>query len=1119
MKKKWFEPALGLPRCKKLFLIMRLTLFLVLGIVINSMGSGFAQNTKLNLNLENKQIREVLNEIENQSEYTFMYDNQKIDVERRVTIRVNTTSIEKTLSQIFRDGQIDFRIIDRHVMIYPKEGNGVVQQQMKISGTIVDMAGQPLPGVTVLIKGTNLGTVSDFNGEYTIADVPVEAILVFSFVGMKTQEVQVGRQSVIDISMSEDAIGLDEVVAVGYGTQRRSLVTNAISTLKIDEENMRTVLSPSQLLQGRIAGINVGIGSGNLGSRERISIRGSSSLSASNEPLYVVDGMPISNPGGAIFNFGESMSSLSTLNLNDIESIDILKDAASAAIYGSRATNGVVVITTKSGKEGKSEFRVNVNTGISQFPNRDKLKLADSKLWLEVYNDGVENYNEQYGLNIGDSNYKVNISNPFSGLPDTDWLGLILQTGYSYNLDASFSGGTKKTKYYIGGTYNNQEGVIKTNAIEKMSLTAKINHQLTSWLEVGANNSGNFIKNKQVPGANIGSTIIARAIEQRPFDRPYKPNGDYYVGGTNELMRHNPVQILNEQKTYVDNYRYLGNYYALFKHKKLLSWKTSFNADMGYTYDYVNYTANHPYGTGVGRIVEHNRFISNIMIDNVVNYNNKLGKFDVGAMLGHSFQKIVSRTSMIDGRGYPSPAFDVVSVASEIYDASGNLSEFAMESYFGRASIAYLEKYILNATIRTDGSSKFSPEQRWGVFPSISLGWNISREDFMANSKVDLKFRMSYGKTGNQESISNYAYQSLMSGGRNYGNVSGIAVSSFGNRQLTWETADQFDIGFDLALLNGKINMLFDVYQKDTHDLLYNMPVTSTTGMTSITSNIGSLRNRGVEFSVNTHSRMGEVIWNSQFNISANKNKLTKLLGDAPIAIGENRALQVGKELGAYYLFEMDGIYQYDGEVPQAQYDIGIRAGDVKWKDVDGNTIINDNDRVVTGSSNPDFFGGWNNTFKYKNLQLDIFANYMYGNNVYAQWKPTGIGRIGYRFASLEDNVKNRWTGPGTSNKYPRAINGDVNNDRNSDRWLEDGSFIRLRTLTLSYYLPAPLLKRMHLKSLRVYCQADNLFLLTNYSGWDPEVSKSMDPRYFGTDLFAVPQPRTFNLGVNITLN
>src|SRR5690606_24517075 len=329
-------------------------------------------------------------------------------------------------------------------------------------------------------------------------------------------------------------------------------------------------------------------------------------------------------------------------------------------------------------------------------------------------------------------------------------------------------------------------------------------------------------------------------------------------------------------------------------------------------------------------------------------------------------------------------------------------------------------------------------DNRWGVFPSLSFGWNVSKEQFMDGTDLDLKLRASYGKTGNQEGIGNYAYQPLIAGGQNYGGLSGISVSTFGNENLTWEKADQYDLGFDISLFKRRVNLSLDAYYKKTTDLLYSMPIHATSGMTSIISNIGSMENKGIEFSASTNFKLGPVVWNSNFNIAHNKNKILSLIDNEnkPISIGDNRALVVGRDIGSYYLFESQGIYQYDGEVPQAQFDLGMRAGDVKWTDLDGNNIINDNDRVVVGSSNPKFSGGWNNSFKYKGFQLDVLTTYSYGANIYAQWKPNGLGRIGYRFAQLEEYIENRWTGPGTTNVYPRAIASETFNTRNSTRFL-----------------------------------------------------------------------------------
>ena len=1080
-----------------------------------------ASAQRVTLDMQNAKLEKVLGQITQQTGLVFNYTRPTINPDKRVSVSVKQAELESVLRQLFDADGIVYEIKDGKVYLADWKGGvnpppALSAARQRYAGRIVDAAGNPVVGASVVIRGSTTGVSSDIDGRFAIEAREGEVLSV-SFVGYTPQTITLGAKTMLTLTLREDTSELEEVVVVGYGTQRRSLVTSAISKVQMNESNMRQVASPTQLLSGRVAGVTTSTGSGNLGSGERMVIRGSSSLSAGNEPLYVIDGIPITNTNANLVDFGEDMSSLATLNISDIESIEVLKDAASAAIYGSRANNGVIVITTKSGKEGKSEVHLNFNTGVTRFANVGKIKMADSGLYVRDFNEGVDNYNRQYGYKPGDSGFKKHIQNPFGTLPDTDWMDLILQTGTFYNGDVSFSGGNVKTRYYVGANYNHQTGVIRTNKMEKMNFKVKISHEFTPWLEVGANVSGNYIKNHQIPGANSGTTIIGRSIQQRPFDRPYKPNGDYYVGGTDELVFHNPMQILDEETAYIENMRYLGNFYATFKYKDKFAFKSSVNTDITQIYDYTYYNENHPYGKGVGRIVDYNRTIKNILVENFATYNDKFGDFSLSAMLGHSFQKVTTRSAKLDGSGFPSPSFDVVGVASSLDAYSGSLSNYAMESYFGRATFSYKDRYVLTATLRTDGSSKFARDNRWGWFPSVSLGWNISKENFMKDSDTELKFRVSYGKTGNQEGIGSYAYQALMSGGYNYGNGSGIAVSTFGNRDLTWEKADQFDAGFDITLFKGRVNIMADAYYKKTKDLLYSTPIHSTTGVTSIISNIGSMRNIGAELTINTHFNFGPLSWLSQFNIATNRNKLTELLGDdKPISIGANRALQVGKEVGAFYLFIMDGIYQYDGEVPAEQYAQGIRAGDVKWRDVDDNNLINDNDRQVIGSSNPYFSGGWNNTFRYKGVSLDVFFTYMYGNDVYAAWK-INTSKLGHKNGVLAEEARNRWTGPGSTDLHPRSVSGDTNNTRNSDRWLEDGSFLRLRSLTLSYTFPEKISRRLAMKSLRVYFQGDNLWLATRYSGWDPEVSNNLDPRFMGVDNFSVPQPRMFCFGLNVT--
>ena len=1087
--------------------VLAVSLFMAVGL----------QAQDITLKVNSTAIREVIETLQKNYGYSFSIRTSEVNVNKPISLDVKNADIKTVLDKIFASSKVSYSI-DGKIISITEAAPQKTKKNATVRGQVFDEVG-PAAGASVMVKGTKTGAITDLDGNFTLdCGVPAPVTLEVAFLGMSTQEVTVTDPSKpISVTLTPDADVLEDVVVVAYGSQRRELVTNSIASFKPDENNLRSALSPTEMLQGRVAGVNISTSSGNLGASERMSIRGSSSLSASNEPLYVIDGIPLVNNSGALYTFGEEMSSLSVLNLNDIESIEVLKDAASAAIYGSRGTNGVILITTKQGREGKSEVKVNYSFGVSEFNNRNRIKYADSGSWVRIYNEAIDNYNTQNGFTQTSTGYVQHIRNPFEGLPDTDWLSVATRLGLSHNADISFTGGSQKTKIYVGGSFANQEGVVKTNEITKVNLKANLTHKVTKWMEIGANMSGNFIKNNRVPGANLGSTIIARMVEQRPFDRPYKPNGEYYLGGTDELSRHNPVQILEEETVYVNQYRYLGAIWAQADICKGLKFKAAFNTDAGYTLDYLYYNANHPYKEDNGRIIEKNRFVMNNVIETFFTYDNKWGDFTFGAMAGHSYQITSARSNSIDAQNFPSPSFDTIGVAAVISGVTGGLSEYAMESVFGRVNLAWKDKYILNATIRADGSSRFAPGCRWGYFPSVSLGWNVSKEDFWPSPASELKLRASYGKTGNQDGINNYGWQPLISGGANYGGISGIAVSNKGNENLTWETADQYDFGFDLSFLKGKINMMFDTYLKNTHNLLYNMPMHATSGQTSILANIGSMRNYGVEFTLNTHVDLGPVHWSSSFNIAHNKNKLTQLVGDDTIDIGSNHALKVGEEVGSYYLLRWDGIYQYDGEVPSGEYGMGVRAGDMKYYDKDGNGLVNDSDRVLVGSPNPDFSGGWNNSFSWNGLNLSIFFTYSYGADIYASWM-TGPTRMGNYQGLLQEWCDNRWTGPGSTNKYPRPVYSyHGNNSRASTYYLQDGSFIKLKSLMLSYTLPQKWTDAVRMKSIRVYLQGENLALISKYRGWDPEVSSDLSPQLIGLDKYGVPTPRVYKLGVNIS--
>lgn len=994
----------------------------------------------------------------------------------------------------------------------------------KLSGVVVDEAGAAVPGASVIQKGTTNGVSTDLDGKFAI-QLSGNATIVCDCLGYATSSMQVtpttGNVRIVLNSSNEM---LDELVVVGYGTMRRSMVTNAISKMSVNENNLREVSSPTDLLNGRVAGVTSFASSGALGAGERVSIRGASSIQAGNDPLYVIDGVIIDATQANAYDFGEKMSPLAVLNVNDIESIEVLKDAASAAIYGSRASNGVVVITTKSGKEGTGTVRANFSAGINQFPNMNRVQMSNTEQYLKVYNAGVDNYNAQTG--------KTQAYLEVDDKSTTDWMQYGAQLGNFLNADVSVSGGSKKTKYYVGAAYNHNKGIIQTNQLDKVNFKAKIDQEVNSWLEVGANTSANYMKNHQVPGVSMGSMILGRCVLQRPIDKAYHEDGTYTVGGTAELTYHNPASILNEANTYLEAYRFIGSYYATLKFiDGKLTFKNSLNTDLTQNHDYKNYTSKHPYVKNFN-VVDYNKTIRNITLDSVLNYNDTFlnGDLNFNAMLGHSFQSIYATNSNILGKSVPSDAFDVIDATATVGDFGGDIQEYAMESYFGRVNFAYKGKYIFTATLRTDGSSKFAPEfkYRWGWFPSVSAGWNIAKEDFMKNVEAvsDLKLRASYGKTGNQAGISWYAYQAKMAAGYAYNGASGLVVTDFGNPALTWEKSGQLDAGFDLGLFNDKLTVIFDAYRKKTTDLLYNKPIQTTSGVSSILGNVGSIENKGLELTIGANLMLGPVRWETNFNIAHNANKILSLVEGEDIIIGSNnnttygtrRILREGEALGTFFLYKHDGIYQNDSEVPKALYDKGYRAGDIKYKDVDGNGNLDDKDCMPMGRVTPLFQGGWSNTFSYGNWTLNMFFTYSYGNDIYAG-QAFNYTKISYKANSMAKYATNYWTPGSGENWYPRPYYNGSLNQLNSDFFLHDGSFLRLRNVSLAYNLPSKVLKKAGIKGLRIYGSVDNAFLLTSYDeGWDPEVNTNNDARYVAVDNFNIPQPRVYTLGINLTL-
>ncbi|MBO4434195.1 MAG: TonB-dependent receptor [Bacteroidales bacterium] len=1095
---------------------MRKTRFLVcmlVGLLLSI--AARAQSPVINFSQRQMTLAQALSVVEQQSGYSIAYNENLLDLGKTVSTPSGKTLTE--LLPILLDGSnAEARISGKMILIVEKEKERPRRQAY--SGTVVDKDG-PLIGAAVRVKDTDVVVVTSFDGSFSIPADKGSTIIV-NMLGYQDASFTAGtRTEGLLIVLTEDVNLLEEVVVVGYGSMQRRDITSAITTYRPAEEGERQVLSPDAMLQGRMAGVNVTAASGTPGGKSRVSIRGIGSLTAGNEPLYVIDGIPMSNTSGDTGAWGgESLTGLSDINPADIESVQVLKDAASAAIYGSRGTNGVIIITTKKGAKGAPKLSADASFGLSWLANLDKLKVADADLYLEVQNEAIDNYNIQTGSSI------ARLENPYPGKPQFSWLDMVFRVAKSWNAAVSVSGGSENANYYISANAKQNEGVGIGSLYEKYTLKTNVNSDVRKWLSVGASMNFSYTNANRVPDGSIGTSMLTHGLEHRPWDTPFKPDGSYTIINA-ELLHYNLVQAINEQHVYNRSYRMYGSAYMKLNFSKDLNFKTSFGGDIMAAEDHVQYTSEHMYGNSVGVLIDSRKNFTSIVVDNVLSYNHKFGRLTVDAMLGHSFQMDNNSTALQKGQGFPSKSFDVNSVAAEFTDVTSGLSTWALQSFMHRTTLNWENRYLVTVNARFDGSSKFAPEHRYGFFPSVSLGWNMSEEPFWQRKDIKAKLRASYGATGNQGGIGSYAYQSLANGGYNYMNQNGLAVMTQGNRDLEWEKADQYDLGTDLSFFDGALTVTADAFLKDTRNLLYDKPVSATTGFTNYTSNIGSMRNKGLEFSIGGNLGKHDLHWKGDFNISFVRNKLTALIGeDEILRTDDYHALKVGEEVGSFYMIKMTGIYQSDEEVPTYLYEnYGVRAGDCIYEDVSGpngkpdGDISSAYDSQFVGSPNPKFTGGLNNSITYKSLDFNIFFTFSYGAKLYEYW--TGGLRLGNgNWPAQESEALARWTGPGTTNTTPRAIYGYTWNSTmfKNTRFLHDASYIRLRNLSLGYTLPSTLSKRIGVDKLRVYVQGDNIWLYSPFRFLDPEVNTSLNATKMGLDCMWIPQPRSWTFGINL---
>jgi len=1016
----------------------------------------------------------------------------------------------------------------------PVEINGIktIKQMMVVDkivkGKVSDESGTGLPGVSVVVKGTQRGTSTAADGAFELEVPDDRAILVFSFVGYKSKEIPVGAQSQMAVSLLPDENALDEIVVVGYGTVKKSDLTGAVGTVKGEVLQERPSSSLNQGLSGRITGVNVSSNSGRPGGRANIRIRGASSLSVSNNPLYVIDGVILN-----AVDLQNGSTPIDYINPNDIASIEVLKDASSTAIYGARGANGVILVTTKRGTSNGGKVTYDTDFSISVAPK--KLALMNSKEFLAVedlaYKNAAKYDPVGWATGTKYTDPKTKRTNPklfdAQGNPlyDTDWQKEAFQKAFAQNHQLGFTNGNEKGSYGAFVNYRNQDGIAVGSWQKRYSARFVFDSQIKSWLKVGGTLGYTDQNEKQVDQLDGGGiTMMRQVLEELPIIPVRYPDGSWASNRDYPGMEggDNPLRVSADRLYFLRTQTMLGSMYATISLAKGLELKSSIGTNViNQRLDYFAAKGMQYISDNGDAYVRNNRYNS-WQFENYLTYYKDFAKIhSINAMAGLSWQHVDRFENQATTQGFSDTYFQFNNLGggSSPQAPSSNGQAYGLNSYFARVNYGLLNKYLVTFTGRLDGSSKFGAANQYAFFPSAALAWRVTEEEFMKSIPAisNLKLRTSYGATGNSEIPAYRAlagmgnYNVIFDGTRNIG----IGISRMSNPNLQWEKTRQVDFGVELGLFANRLSFELDLYHRKVKDMLLDAPLPLSSGYTSIFSNIGSMENKGIEFAVNsTNVKMGDFTWTTTFNISINKNKVLALSGGSDIYSG-NGVIRVGEPVGSFFGRVHLGTWG-SSELDQAKK-YNMLPGDVKYKDLNNDGTINDNDRTIIGKGIPDGFGTFLNTFQYKGLSLTVDLQYMYGNDVLDRSIHSAEDRQG--IANSYKTVLNAWTE--TNQNTPiaqiRPINAYYTTNNDSHK-VTDGSFIRGRNLLLAYSFPSTVTSKLKLDRLRVYASVQNFFVITKFKGYDPEVSNSSAPFDQGLTLYDYPKPRVFMLGLNIGL-
>lgn len=1110
-------------------------------------------NRSISISAQNVQLKSVLNQIEKQAEVKFVYST-RVQINQKLSLNIQNSKLSTVLNEILNPNYISYEVIENRILLTKSTGetnkvnappikeevNKTIIDSKTIKGKVTDESGSPIPGVNILIKGTTRGIGSSSDGTYSISVPDENATLVFSFVGYITQEIQVGNKSLINVTLVGESKSLNEVIVVGYGTTRAKDLTGAVATINQNTIKDLPVSTIDQKMIGQVAGMQIQQLSGQPGAGTSVRIRGSGSLGAGNEPLYVIDGMPYSA------GLNQDLNPLLLINPNDIESISVLKDASSTAIYGSRGANGVIMITTKKGQYGRLQINFSSMTGVQYVPQKGRPEMMNQREFADLQRNKIDiAVLRAENRKATTSDYPVEYQNleQLTG-KGTDWYDLLLQSAPIQEHNLSLQKGTQDSKINASFGYFKQDGALKFTGVERFTGKVGFESNLSKNVTMGGSILTSSINQNRTNTNSSREDVIGVALWANPIMKPYDASGQLipYIRSPQSKYHSawsfaNPLFVLQNTTQLQKQFQSLGTLFLEWSILPDLKFKTSLNTI--YSSSKFNQfvpstvgSSNTPPVPGTARSSNSRSENFNWLIENTLNYNKNIGLHRINAIVGYTTQKSSTSGISLNASPYSNDLIQTINASQAISSWGESAEDWSLISYLGRLNYSFDDKYLVTATFRTDGSSRFGNRNRYASFPSFGVAWRISEENFLKGNKVltNLKWRASLGKSGNNN-IGNYSSLAAINPGSYIFGSNQVAASFVGisNPFLTWEESNQFDTGLDIELFNNRISLILDYYNRESANMLLNDLIPAITGFNSQIVNKGTVRNRGFEISLGANPIQGKFNWDLNLNVAINRNMVLSLNDNGDRILSGNNdnnpthVTVVGKPIGQFFGFIQEGVYSAaDIANPNIIKTAQVYEGNPKYKDINGDGVISDFlDYTIIGNPHPDFIFGFSNNFSYKNFSLGVILNGQYGGQVMNGLRQTTDNLQG--FFNVSKVFVNRWRSaenPGDPMLYGVPKLTPSWGHRVNSRWVEDATYLRISNISLGYTVPSSFVQKSKLfESCRIYLTCRNLAMFTNYSGANPEAqSRNIDNTLSpGFDMSSYPLATTTSLGLNLS--